>query len=149
MIKPVLSAQGIFKAGLIYFLTGEKGVSDSAEISDTGGWVRGCANNCSREPRWRPPWEWLQLLGPEIELLAPLSDGVPRRQWDSQDLSSGKNRARHAFGIIHQEMLVEGGKLKELDEEDSIKSEGSKEIKWGKRRKRARGHGEEEQGAQE
>lgn len=51
MIHLVLSVQGIFKAGLplFFILTEEKGVSDSAEIRNTGGWVHVGANNYSRE----------------------------------------------------------------------------------------------------
>lgn len=41
------------------------------------------------------------------------------------------------FGVIHQEMLVEGGKLKELAEEESIKSsrEQRKVNFWEEREK--------------
>lgn len=45
-------------------------------------------------------------------------------------------RARHPFGIIHQEMLVEGGKLKEyVDEEDSIKIRREQRDKVGEEEK--------------
>lgn len=49
----------------------------------------------------------------------------------------GEVRARHPFGIIHQEMLVEGGKLKESGEEDSIKIRREQREKVGEEEKRS------------
>lgn len=60
----------------------------------------------------------------------------------SPDKKSGQDTP---FGIVHQEMLVEGEKLKELDEEEGIKiqreqrkiklgEEGEKELKGMERK---------------
>lgn len=41
------------------------------------------------------------------------------------------------FGVSHQEMLVEGGKLKELAEEESVKSlREQRKMKLGKKEKK-------------